>query len=368
MNVKYHVFKDYKLNVASQTDEEKLSQMSEREVAKAREMLYSFVSMSYDPKRKSLFLGATHRLGDILVEFDIKSGTFNSCGYGKTDFCGPYDVKIHKGLALDPDGEALYFGIATLNPLSELIGVPGGAVVRYDIPARKFTCLSRPLSGDFIQGTCFDFQRGNAYLFTDRDNFGVFNLHQKKLLRTETMQSTPHNGCIDDDGGVWGTHSPGVQGFYRYDPDKNSFRFPSTVLPNARAAANVMYPGAGPVDSFVNGRDGYLYVGTALGEFYRLDPRSGALKYLGKPFPDTRLPGLAIGQDGWLYLCGGNSRASMLGRYNREENRFEHLGTVEHPDGTFLHYAHEIVVVDGVVYIGETDNLSRSGYLWECVL
>ena len=369
MHVKYHVFKDYKLDVAAQTDEEKLSRMSEQEAARAKELLYSFVSMSYDRKRKKLFLGATHRLGDILVEFDPRTGKFNSCGFGKSEaYGGPTDVKIHKGLTLDQDGEALYFGIATLSPLAESIGSPGGALVRYDIDARKFTCLARPTRGDFYQGTCFDFPRGKAYLFTDRGCFGVYDLRQKKLVRYEAMQSAPHNGCIDDAGGVWGTHTPGLQSFYRYNPDKDAFEFPGTGLPNAVAAANVMYSGAGPVDSFLNGGDGFLYVGTPLGEFYRLDPKSGAVKYLGKPFPDPRLPGLCVGPDGWLYLSGGNKRASMLSRYQREEERFEFLGNVEHSDGTYLHYAHEIVVVDRTVYIGETDNQTRSGYLWACEL
>lgn len=369
MKVSYHVFKDYRMNKAALTDEEKLSQISASEAAKARENMYSFVSMSYDRKRKILFLGSTHRNGDILVEFDPKTSKFTSCGFGKTDIYRPqHDVKIHKGLTLDPDGEALYFGIATLSPLPDLIGKPGGAIVRYDIEKRTFTSLGRPISGDYIQGTCFDFQRGLAYLFTDRGNFGVYDMKKQKLLHQEAMQSTPHNGCIDSEGGVWGTFSPSTQEFFRYDPSSNKFEFPGSSIPDARAAANIMYPGAGPIDSFINGGDGYLYVGSPLGDFFRMDPKDGKLTFLGKPFADRRLPGLAIGADGWLYLCGGRERASMLSRYNRKENRFEYLGSVEHSDGTYLHYAHEITVVDNVVYIGETDNPSRSGYLWKCEL
>jgi hypothetical protein len=116
----------------------------------------------------------------------------------------------------------------------------------------------------------------------------------------------------------------------------------------------------------INGGDGFLYTGSALGELYRIDQRTCAVEYLGKPFPDRRLPGLGIGADGWLYLCGGSSGVSMLGRYSREEKRFEQLGAVEHPDGTHLHYAHELAVMGDVIYIGETDNMSRSGYLWAC--
>src|SRR5882724_7139301 len=46
MKVSYKVFKDYRMNSSAQTDEEKLSNVSEKEAAKARENLYSFVSMS----------------------------------------------------------------------------------------------------------------------------------------------------------------------------------------------------------------------------------------------------------------------------------------------------------------------------------
>ncbi|MCW8129507.1 MAG: hypothetical protein KIS92_03905 [Planctomycetota bacterium] len=367
MNVAYHAYKNYKMASSAETDEEKMSQVSAQEAAQARESLYSFVSMAYDKKRKVLFLGTTHRNGDILLEFNPQTGAFTSCGFGKTDiFCPGRDSKIHKGLTLDPDGEALYFGIASLSPLSDTIGKPGGAVVRYDIEKRAFTSLGRPILGDYIQGTCFDFHRGLAYLYTDRGNFGVYDMKNQKLRHLEAMQSAPHNGCIDSEGGVWGTHSPGMQGFFRYNPASDRFEFPKCVLPHANSAANIMYPGAGPVDGFINGGDGFLYVATPLGDFYRLDPRTSELMYLGKPFSDRRLPGVAIGDDGWIYLCGGKTRTSMLSRYSRKEQRFEYLGAVEHPDGTHLHYAHEIVVVDKTLFIAETDNPTRSGYLWEC--
>ena len=56
--------------------------------------------------------------------------------------------------------------------------------------------------------------------------------------------------------------------------------------------ANIMYPGAGPIDTMINGRDGYLYIGTCGGTLVRLDPRTAQADYLGRPAPTRRMPGL----------------------------------------------------------------------------
>jgi hypothetical protein len=368
VKVTYHVFKDYKLPAVSESDEQALSRLTGKQRMQARKLLYSFVSMCHHPARNKLFLGATHRGGDILIEFDLQTKKFRSCGFARSGLFAPGDQKIHKGLALDEQEDAIYFGTATLIPMSESMEAEGGKLLRYDIATGKFRKLATPTKGDFYQGTLRDARRGMMYMFTGRGSFAVYDLRRRRLVRWENMESCPHNGCMDADGGVWGVYGAGRQEFFRYNPDRNRFEFPGTVLPNALAASNVMYHGAGPVDGFIDGGDGFLYIGSPLGELYRMDYRGGGLKYLGKPFSDRRLPGLAVGPDGWLYLAGGNTHTSMLARYSREEERFEFLGNIEHPDGTYLHYAHELVVVDGTVYVGETDNKTRSGYLWACEL
>jgi hypothetical protein len=365
MKVSYHVFKDFKLERAGATDEEII--MARREHAEEiRRLRYSFVSIRHHPGRGTLFLGSTNGSGDLLVEFDPATGEFSSKLYGESGLHVSPEGKIHKGLWLDEEENALYFGTAGLGRLPLIIGTPGGALVRYDIAEESFELLARPTPGDFFQATCRDKSRGRMYAWTIRGCFVVYDTEKRERVRYETMESTPHIGCIDDDGGVWGVY--GADGdFYRYLPDEDRFDFPEgCVFPNGREASNVMYTGAGPVDSFVNAGDGFLYAGSALGELYRLDPRAGKLEYLGKPFPGRRLPGMALADDGWLYLCGGQRPASILARYHREERRFEHLGVVEHSDGTKLSYCHELCVVGDTVYAGETDNPTRSGYLWAC--
>jgi streptogramin lyase len=199
--------------------------------------------------------------------------------------------------------------------------------------------------------------------------FAVYDMRKRKLLRHDFVGSIPHIGCIDDDGGVWGTYGIGRHGFFRYLPRTDSYEFPpDCILPDASQAADVMYSGAGPVDSFINGGDGYLYAGSALGEMIRIDPVSKTIKYLGKPVPGRRLPGMTLAEDGCIYMCGGSDNAPMLARYNRRSERFELLGEVAAKDGTTCYRCHELVVADGTAYIGETDNKNRSGYLWACAI
>jgi hypothetical protein len=366
VKVSYHVFKDFQLDTEAESDEQVLL-LNKKHASKIKKLRYSFVSMCYHPVRKTLYLGCTHRSGDILIEFDPRTEKFRSCGFGRSGLYGEFDTKIHQGITLDPRADALYFGIATLTPTSRVMDSKGGALIRYDCKKRKFSRVAFPTPGDFHQGTVFDVKRRKAYIFTDRGAFAVYDMKKRKTLRYECMHSTPHNGVLDDRGGVWGTYGAGRHGFYRYNPDRNRFEFPNNVaLPNSAKAANVMYAGAGPVDSILNAGDGFIYVGSPLGELFRLEPRKGEVKYLGKPFAGTRLPGLGLGPDGWLYVCGAREYGSLLGRYSREEERFEFLGRVAHKDGTYLDYAHELVVIGNVVYIGETDNRNRSGYLWAC--
>lgn len=355
------------MSVASSSDEEVMSLLSGKQRAAARKRMYSFVSMCYHPARGKLFLGCTHRAGDILVEFDPQTRKFRSCGFARSGLFEPNVTKVHKGITLDEKKDALYFGTATLSPLSQTIESKGGLLVRYDIARRKFTRVANPSPGDYFQGTCFDLKRRKAYAFTDRAAFVVYDMAKKKTLRYESMESCPHNGVIDDRGGVWGTAGAGRHAFFRYNPDRNRFEFPKNcAFPNAAAAAGIMYHGAGPVDSIINGRDGYLYAASALGEVYRIDPRCGEVKYLGKPFPGIRMPGMALSDDGRIYMCGAKDCGTLLARYSPAEDRFESLGQVKAKDGTFLCYGHELAVIDGVVYIGETDNQTRAGYIWAC--
>lgn len=368
MKVSYHVYVDYWVKQRGGGSDEEIAAAAGSNAEEIRRKRYSFVSSVYHPGRRKLYLGGTNTGGDILVEFDPRSGKFKSCGFDKSGLLGPSDVKIHKGLHLDEASDRIYFGTATLSPLPKLIGKPGGMLAYYDIRKGTFHKIGRPLEGEFFQSTCWDLERGLAYIFTDRCSFAAYDLRRKRLLCREAMESIPHSSCLDDEGGVWGTFGAGRHSLFRYNGARRRFEFPECSLPNAAAAANIQYPGAGPIDGMINGGDGFLYIGTALGELCRLDPRRRQVEYLGKPFAARRLPGLAVGNDGQLYVSGGYRPTSRLAQYDRSTGTFKDLGAINHPDGRWMEYVHEIAVVDKTVYAMETDNMIRNGYLWACEL
>ncbi len=366
MDVKYHIFKDYDLDITGASDEELAANKKFAKVI--RKNRYFFVSMCYHPKRKRIYVGCTQSGGDLLVEFNPKTSKFRSCGYAHSGYWYSLEAKIHKGIWLDEKEDALYFGTSTLSPVSQTVDSKGGKLIRYRIKDRQFDLIAEPTPGDFYQATGYDPKRKKIYMYTMPGScFAVYDMKKKKLLRSDPMESIPHIGAIDHDGGVWGTYDGGTQAFFRYMPDENRYEFPEGCsFPNALAAANIMYPGAGPIDSCITGDDGYIYTGSALGELFRIDPQDKSVTYLGKPFTGKRLPGIYLADDGYIYLCGGNDGAPRLARYDRATGNFELLGIVESPDGTLCYRCHELVVVDGVAYIGETDNPKRSGYIWEC--
>ena len=364
MNVRYHVIADLKINKAGLSDEEiARDPVLQRQIRTKR---YSITSLCMHPGRGSVYCGVTNTGGNILLEFRPKTGKFVSLGYAK--LAEPCEVKIHRGLWLDEPANALYFGTATLSEIPQLVKAPGGRLVRYDIDQRRFETLGIPIQGNYIQATNVDARRGLMYSFSIWDFcFAVWSLKRRKVVRVHPMASIVHVSAIDDDGGVWGTYSMYKQAFFRYDPDRDELQFPEgCALPTALAASNLMYRGAGPVDGMINGGDGFMYVGSAMGELYRLDPRTHEIVYLGRPMPANRLPALQVGADGLIYGVGGDANATTLFRYDRGRGSFELLGKVLAPDGTACYRPHDLVVVGNTAYVGETDNPKRSGYLWEC--
>jgi hypothetical protein len=367
MKVEYVVYKDVRLAKGLSADEEIYDVTDNMD--EVRKNRYSLVSMAWCDRIDRLFIGCTNAVGDMLISYDDKSRTFESCGLPETGLISDVEAKIHKGIALDGKQESLYFGTATLSPVSKTYNTPGGQLVRYDIDSGEFTRLAQPVGGEFYQATLYDDKRRNMYLFgLPTLGFGVYNLRDNKLIRYDALESIPHIGAIDDEGGVWSTYHIAHQAFFRYLPDKDDYVFPTDCkIPHAQEAANVMYAGAGPIDSMVNGEDGFIYVGSALGELYRLNPRTCEVEYVGKPFPGKRLPAL-YPSNGYLYCAGGSDRFPLLSRYDLGEGKFEMLGGIAAEDGTTCYRAHELRVVDNVIFIGETDNPKRSGYLWRCEL
>ena len=361
-DVRYHVYKEFVFDEAGLSDEEVARQYRNNPEMRAKR--FAFVSLCVHPKRGTLFAGTTNTGHDLLVELDPKTGTYRSCEYPKVST--EHEVKIHRGLWLDEKEDALYFGTSTLSSLAKTHSTAGAPLVKYDIKKNAFEILARPRKGEYYQATVYDPKRKLLYYYGIPSYcFGVFEVKKRKVLQDITVESIPHIAALDDDGGAWGTAGH-QHTFFRYDPAKDAFNFfdGQCAMPTARAGANIMYAGAGPVDSMINGGDGFLYIGTALGELYRLDPRTQEVRFLGKPHYEHRIQGLCVGADGMIYGAGGR-RDTFLFRYNRKTNAFNVLSDLVAPDGKRLTYPHDIATLDGVLYIGETDTPKRSGYIWE---
>ncbi len=366
MDVRYHTIADYATGATGDSDEAFLEEGRTSE--DVRQNRYSITSLRANPATGRIYCGCTNQAGKILHEFDPATEKFTDLGFAK--IAEPNDMKIHKGLWLDEKRNALFFGIASLSPTPKLIGSPGGRLVRYDIDAESFEVLGIPLAENYIQTTVYDSKRRLIYSFHEPSHsFSVFSIEQRKLVRAHCMDSIVHVTDIDDDGGVWGTYAREQHAFFRYDPDADEFGFPAGCrMPNSVEAAGIMYPGAGPIDCVVNGGDGYMYIASALCEMYRLDPKTAELVFLGKPFPYDRLPVMLVAPDGWIYGVGGNSNATTAFRFDRETRRIEILGEVRAPDGSVCYRPHDMILIGKTLYIGETDNKTRTGYLWECRL
>jgi outer membrane protein assembly factor BamB len=241
--------------------------------------------------------------------------------------------------------------------------------MRFDLTTEKYHELGRPSPGSYIQATAYDQARQLMYSFTlPALGFTVTDLKTGKTRWNVPLESIVHVPVIDPAGGVWGTYSIWDHAFFRYDPDRDAFEFPDgCVMSTARQAANIMYVGGGPVDCMVNGPDGMLYVGSAMGEIYRLDPATKAVTYLVRPLPFNRLPGLVFGPDGRLFGVCGDAWHVTLFAYDVNAGTDELICELK-ADNRVCFRPHDLAYQDGRFFIGETDNPKNSGCLWAITL
>ena len=359
--VRRHVLSDYRRPQRMEADADARSLRDDRDF---RERYYAFTCMLYHPRLEALICGHTNFANDLLHVFDLRTRSFRSLGYA--GFAEKYEIKVHRGLELAGDG-SVYGATSCLHDVSERLDAPGGKVFRWDPSTGAFSLVSIPCPPDYIQTISLDWNRRMVYGMTyPVFNFFAASLESGEVAYSQYMGSITHIGAVDDDGGYWGTWGDRHR-FFRYDPGTNAVSFLRAALDSP--CESLMYPGAGPVDSFINGGDGFLYVGSEKCELYRIDPKSGVVTYLAKPFVSNRLPGLVAGEDGLLYGVGGNDNAVRLFTYDRRTGAVSVLGRVaDSRDGEPCFRPHDLVKVGGSLFVGETDNPFRSDCLWECLL
>jgi outer membrane protein assembly factor BamB len=340
-------------------------------------------SLAWDQQKKLLYVGLNCINTDIFYTFDPGSNAFESLGFQRVS--DKFDVKLHRSIELDGDG-ALYLATALLHDLDEQHEAKGGKVFRYDPSTEQYTLLGVPIPSNYIQSIVLDPVNRLLYGFTyPSEQLFCFDLNTgecKSLayVGNGVMISQPHCGVIDRNNCLWGTwgetrayeYAPGPVPIriFRYDPSNKQF----TWFQHGFGKTSASDPAR--VDHMMLGADGLIYAGTVSGGLSRLNPETGAVEYLGKPFSGDRLAGLVQGSDGRIYGAGNsgydsyNNGTSRLFAFDPKTGDIEDLGAIaDSESGAGASCVHILVEGEnGTFYAGENDNIWRSSYLWECRL
>jgi len=327
------------------------------------EHCYAFTTLRALPDGQ-LYIGTTHMNNRIFWRFDPKAKTFHDLGYAGHGT--RYDIKIHRSLEFDAARNVLYGISAGLHNESEYFKAPGSQMFQFDLATGKIEMLGTPLPHEYTQTITLDPRRRLIYGFTYHTfAFYVFDVDKRKTIFHALPGSISHISAIDDAGCIWSTWGRNRHWIYKYDPQQNDIVWTKKRFPEG--GQSYMYAGAGPIDCMLNGGDGYLYVALETGSLVRLDPKTGDSEYLGRPSPHPRMPALVQGEDGLFYgTCGDDWNVSVF-TFDRRTRGFTILGRVACGEDRCFR-PHDIALMGKTIYVAETDNPVRSGYLWEMTL
>jgi hypothetical protein len=362
LNVKNHILKNIS-SEALQSYRDGAPFKHLRQDPIVRDHWISFTAVDWQAEEQCLYIGLTAFDCDLLWRFYPEGARFESLGF-KEASDDPQSIKIHRGLTPDQKG-GYYFGTACLQDLDERNHIRGGSIYHYQ--QGHFEFLGVPIPNDYIQNIEVDTSRRRVYGVTyPVMYFFDYHLDERKTLFSFFTGSHFHESGLDDNGYLWGTWATNRgHCLFRYHPDVCKPEFYNEPIPNLGSDHKFTFPMNGPIDSFINGRDGYLYFGTTLGELYRLNPNNGEMKLLGKPTQGIRLSGLTLGPDDMLLGSYGAYNQAGLFLYDRKKEQFINLGSMQNEEAECF-MIHDIAWDGGSrVFAAETDNVDRSGYLWE---
>jgi sugar lactone lactonase YvrE len=320
--------------------------------------LIAFTSVLFEPGEGLIYCGLTSFNADLLYTFDPNTGAFESLHYNQVKGSERYDVKIHRSLVQDDDG-TIYAATAGLQPHDLRLDAPGGKVLRVDPKTKKIEVLGIPVPYDYIQTIALD--KGRKVIYCN--NYPVWQMASFDLKSRRStylgIGSLGHRAFCDQDGNVWGSFDDSHR-LFKYNPDDGFTKFEVT-LPKMNGSP-VNWGVAIPAPD-----ERAIYLGTAGGGLWRMDPDTAETTYLGKPLADDRVEGLVFGQDGLLYGAGGWHETGLFA-YDRESKKLHDLGPIYDPDiNERCIIPHDMCLTDdGTIYPGETDNSARTCYLWEC--
>ena len=320
--------------------------------------LIAFTSVLFEPGEGLIYCGLTSFNADLLYTFDPNAGAFESLHYNQVQGSERYDVKIHRSLVQDDDG-TIYAATAGLQPHELRLDAPGGKVLRVDPKTKKIEVLGIPVPYDYIQTIALDTRRRIIYCNT----YPVWQMASFDLKSRRStylgIGSLGHRAFCDQDGNVWGSFDDSRR-LFKYNPDDGFTKF-EAALPKLNGSP-VNWGVAIPAPD-----ERAIYLGTAGGGLWRMDPDTAETTYLGKPLADDRIEGLVFAQDGLLYGAGGWHETGLFA-YDRQSKKFHDLGPIFDPEiNERCIIPHDMcLTADGTIYTGETDNSARTCYLWEC--
>jgi sugar lactone lactonase YvrE len=343
----------------------------------------SFDSLAWDEQTKKLYVGLTSINTDIFHVFDPRTSQFTSLNFRRMS--DKFDVKLHRSIEIDTDG-TVYIATALLHDITEQREAKGGKVLRYDPTTDEYTLLAVPIPSNYIQSILLDRENRILYGFTYpseqmfRYDLNTGTAKHVGYIGNGVMICQPHYAALDNDYRLWGTWGESrayedVSGpvpirIFCYDPHKDEFTWFQHGFPKVDAADPAR------VDDMFLADDGLIYVGTVSGGFSRLNPETGDVEALQKPFASGRLSGLMQAADGMIYGAGNegyddqHNGTARLFVFDPKTKKLDDLGPIfDHEINAGARTIHVLVEGEaGVLYAGENDNIWRSSYLWECRL
>ena len=341
----------------------------------------SFDCLTWDERTRRLYIGLTSINSDIFHYYEPELDEFTSLRFQRIS--GKFDAKFHRSLEIDDDG-MIYAATALLHDMDQQHEAKGGRIFRYDPVRDIYEVLATPIPPHYIQSIVLDRERQIIYGFTYpaeylfRYDLGTHECTILAYIGNSMIMCQPHCATLDSRGRLWGTWgesrafednlSPVPVRIFCYDSDKGQFDWFQHGFPKVNEADPAR------IDTMTLAGDGFIYAGTVEGGFSRLDPETGNVEDLGKPFPRSRLAGLVQGVDGLIYGAGNEeyredgTGASRLFVFDPATKEIEDLGPIRDEklnDGAVK--VHMLVVTgDGTLFAAENDNVLRSSYLWEC--
>jgi len=339
----------------------------------------SFTSLLHHPQTKLIYCGLTSWQNDLFHTFDPKTKEFKSLDFPSIG--DRFDVKIHRSLELDDDGK-IVAAVAGLHNFADHPEAAGGKIFTYDPFQHEYDVLGIPSPYDYIQSIALDRKRkvvyGNGYPLGTQWGF---DMKTRKPFAMKWIGG--HKLRCDNEGCLWGQSGermrwPGINEeaerigaavfnaqtnspkLYKYTPDHGYKVFDSYLYP--------LGGGNPSIANMLDGGDGFMYIGGSNGALYRVNKDTGECDFLAMASPGGRLEGMAFGPDGRLYLGGGTFYCTSVAVYDRKSDRLTKLGPIHDAerDETCIIVHALCMTDDGTMYIGETDNCERSGFLWEC--